>query len=161
MRKNNLMQTQQLLKVRPAASTDWQGVIELLLRCELPLNGARDHLADYTVAVDAEGIVGVVGLEIYGTAALLRSVAVEPGRQNHGIGTLLLRHILDEAAHKGIDQIALLTTSAARFFVRFGFCATSREAAPRALLQSREFQGVCPSSATVMTLAVADRVILE
>jgi amino-acid N-acetyltransferase len=44
----------------------------------------------------------------------------------------------------------LLTTTAEDFFARFGFRRTDRTQVPPSVRESREFQGACPTSATVM-----------
>jgi N-acetylglutamate synthase-like GNAT family acetyltransferase len=134
--------------LRPAVSEDWPAIAALLTRHDLPLDGAADHLAHFVVAEGAEGITGVAGLEVYGEAGLLRSVAVAaPGQ---GLGTRLVEHIIDRATAAGVRRLLLLTTTAGEFFPRFGFRPLPRDAVPAVLQASQEFRGACPSSAMVM-----------
>jgi L-amino acid N-acyltransferase YncA len=49
-------------------------------------------------------------------------------------------------------SVVLLTTTAATFFLRFGFRPVDRSAAPEAIRSSAELSGACPSSATMMLL---------
>ncbi|WP_110171567.1 arsenic resistance N-acetyltransferase ArsN2 [Luteitalea pratensis] len=138
--------------VRPASARDWDAIVMLLEQHRLPLAGARDHVSDFLVTVDDGSVIGVAGLEMYGDAALLRSVAVSsPGG---GVGTRLVEALLEQARQAGVGTVVLLTTTAAAFFPRFGFTEVTRDDVPAAVRASAEFQGACPASATVMRLAL-------
>jgi amino-acid N-acetyltransferase len=101
--------------------------------------------------LDAE-VVGVAGLETYGTSALLRSVAVAPGRRGGGTGRALVADRLAAARAMGLDAVYLLTMGAADYFRRFGFSPVPRESAPVELAASPEFAGACPASAICMVM---------
>lgn len=134
---------------RPATPADWPAIAALLTQAELPLAGADEHLADFTLAISDDGaLAGLAGMEIYGDVALLRSVAV--AERGQGLGQALVREVIAAAQARGIRQIALLTTTAAGFFPRFGFRPVERSDMPEALHASREFQGACPASAVAM-----------
>lgn len=136
------------MTTRDATDRDWDAISALLRRRGLPLDGARDHLAHFIVAEDDEGLAGVAGLEVYGESALLRSIAA--AHDGRGIGHVLVEHLIARARALGVTDLVLLTTTAAGYFPRFGFETVARAEVPEALLASREFQGACPSSATVM-----------
>lgn len=139
------------LLFRTAAASDWPAVAALLQRHALPLEGAQAHLENFIVAVNGKGeLEGVAGLERYGEVGLLRSVAVAERRR--GIGAALVERILELARSLGMQQVVLLTTTAADYFPRFGFQRIERSEAPAAVHASAEFQGACPASATVMLL---------
>ncbi len=92
-------------------------------------------------------LIGVAGLERYAGAALLRSVAVAaPGQ---GVGGALVERLLADGDAAGQD-VYLLTTTAERYFPRFGFAPVPRAEVPAALHASVEFCSACPASATVM-----------
>jgi amino-acid N-acetyltransferase len=136
---------------RKATPEDWDEIALLLSSLDLPLDGASAHLANFTIARSPDGLLaGVAGLEIYGQAALLRSVAV--AERGTGLGGELVRRVLEEAAASGVRQVALLTTTAAGYFPRFGFRRVPRSQAPMAVQESAEFTGACPDTATVMLL---------
>ncbi|BCS32931.1 hypothetical protein TBR22_A21550 [Luteitalea sp. TBR-22] len=136
--------------MRRAAPGDWPAIEALLTRHALPTAGAADHLAHFVVAEQGGAITGVAGLEVYGDAALLRSVAVaEPGE---GLGTVLVTAALDHARSAGVHDVILLTTTAARYFPRFGFVPIARADVPEALHASAEFRGACPASAEAMSV---------
>src|SRR5205814_6195230 len=77
------------LHIEPVQVADTNNVLRLLERHQLPLDGLQDHLATTLVAREDDRIVGSAALEVYPDGALLRSVAVAPERQGHGLGHLL------------------------------------------------------------------------
>jgi amino-acid N-acetyltransferase len=139
---------------RAATAADWPQVAALLSAVGLPLDGAEAHIDDFVLAERDGAIVGCAGLERYGHAALLRSVAVRTDRQGRGLGEILVHRALAHAAANGVETVALLTTTAAGFFPRFGFRAVERATIPVALHASVEFRAACPASATAMVLDV-------
>ena len=136
--------------IRAAQLHDRESVEALLTDEKLPIDGVADHFSSFFVVEAGGKIVGAAGLELYGKDALLRSVVVSRTTKGTGMGTLLTRHVIDEAFARGARSIYLLTTTAEAFFPRFGFARIAREDAPEGLRDSREFQGACPASATVM-----------
>jgi amino-acid N-acetyltransferase len=54
--------------------------------------------------------VGLVGLELHGRDALLRSLVVDPNSRTNGIGSQLVEHAENYARARGVDSIYLLTT---------------------------------------------------
>jgi amino-acid N-acetyltransferase len=97
-----------------------------------------------------DGVIGAIGLEVYGRAALLRSAVVATSWQSAGIGRELVTAVLREAERLGVTEIFLLTTTAGDYFPRFGFTRTDRREVPEPLLASEELRGACPASAVVM-----------
>jgi amino-acid N-acetyltransferase len=93
---------------------------------------------------------GVVGLELFGAAALLRSLAVDAGARGFGSGRALVAAAELHARGSGADSIYLLTTTAAGFFERLGYTPVDRETAPPEIRGTREFGELCPASATFM-----------
>jgi amino-acid N-acetyltransferase len=132
---------------KPAALDE---VSRLLEENRLPLAGFRDHLTDTLVARDNGRIVGSAALEVYADGVLLRSVAVRPDRQGQQLGQELTRAAIQRARERGANAIYLLTTTAERFFPRFGFEVVRRADVPPGVQTSVEFTSACPSTATVM-----------
>lgn len=133
-----------------ATDRDLPEIRALLERVHLPIAGVDEHLRTMLVAKEGERIVGTAALELYADGALLRSVAVEPHQQGKQLGHQLTNAALDLATTHGATTVFLLTTTAERFFPRFGFEPIPREAVPRSVRESVEFQSACPASAIVM-----------
>ena len=133
-----------------ATTRDLREIRALLGQLHLPLAGVDEHLAAMLVAREGEQIVGTAALELYAGGALLRSVAVEPRRQRQQLGHQLTEAALQLATARGANTVYLLTTTAERFFPRFGFEQIDREQVPPSVRQSVEFQSACPASAIVM-----------
>jgi amino-acid N-acetyltransferase len=136
--------------IGPATERDLPAIRALLEQLHLPLAGVEEHLSTMLVAREGEQIVGTAALELYGDGALLRSVAVEPRRQGKQLGHQLTGAALRLATAHGADTVFLLTTTAERFFPRFGFEPIDREQVPPSVRESVEFRSACPASAIVM-----------
>jgi amino-acid N-acetyltransferase len=140
----------QCVELRTASSADLESVFSLLDRSGLPTAGVADNFSQFLVA-EADGrLVGVVGLELYGESALLRSAAVEESWRGSGVGRVLVERALDLARERGIEDVYLLTTTAENYFPKFGFVCVRRDEVAQGIRSSVEFQTACPASATVM-----------
>lgn len=100
-------------------------------------------------------VIGYGGFELYGRDVLLRSVVVPPADGSKGIGRNLLALLQRRAYDQGARQAWLLTATAAPFFERAGFKAVAREHVPQTILATRQFQSLCPASATLMMRMIA------
>lgn len=132
------------------SESDLPEVLALLQASALPTAGIEAHIATALVARERGKIVGCAAVEIYGSTGLLRSLAVARERRGTGLGQLLTTAALELARDKGVRDIYLLTTTADRFFPRFGFKAIPRAEVNPALEQSEELRGACPASAIAM-----------
>jgi len=146
-----------MTSVRRAVEQDWPAIESLLKTNGLPLAGARRHLDAYVVAIEDEQVVAAAGIEVYGDAGLLRSVAVTPARHRQGVGGLVVDAVLADPASRTLRTLYLLTTTAVGYFEQRGFTQQPRGSAPAALAESEEFRGACPASATFMALALPER----
>jgi amino-acid N-acetyltransferase len=137
----------QIDRARPE---DAESVLQLLGQNMLPLEGLRDHLGTTLVARQSGYVVGSAALEVYADGALLRSVAVAPNMQGQGLGHRLTDAAIRLAQDLHSPAIYLLTTTAERYFPRFGFERITRADVPPSVQTSIEFTSACPSSAAVM-----------
>lgn len=144
------------LEIDSARPEELDSLLALLAAAELPTAGFAPCLEDALVARDGDGIAGCVALELYGEEALLRSLAVAPAARGRGLGERLTAAALDLAEARGARRVWLLTTTAERFFPRFGFLAVERDELPEALAASAELRGACPASAVAMGLELDD-----
>jgi amino-acid N-acetyltransferase len=143
------------MKIRKATNRDLDAVESLLSSNDLPLDGVKENFSSFVVAENNGTIAGAIGLEKFGSVALLRSAVVSPEYRGSGIGSKLVEQLLERAESEGIQELFLLTTTAEKYFPRFGFARTTRSAVPAAVKASAEFQGACPDSAIVMTRRIA------
>ncbi|MGH7569254.1 MAG: arsenic resistance N-acetyltransferase ArsN2 [Gemmatimonadales bacterium] len=133
-----------------ATPDDLPAILDLLARCKLPRDGLETHLDTTVVAKEGARVVGCSAVEIYGAAALLRSVAVETSLRGLGMGQQLTTAALDLARGRGVRTAYLLTETAGDFFPRFGFRKITRAEVEPAVQRSVEFTTACPASALVM-----------
>jgi amino-acid N-acetyltransferase len=136
--------------IEPAKPTDLAAILDLLASHRLPEDEVERHLATALVAREGGRIAGCAVLEPYGTAGLLRSVAVAQSQRGLGVGIRLTEAAVALARAQGIKALYLLTETAAGFFPRFGFRPVSRDEVAPAVRASIEFTSACPASALAM-----------
>jgi amino-acid N-acetyltransferase len=126
-------------------------VAQLLSVCELPTADiAASGPAMFFGCHADSGLVGVVGLEVYGTVALLRSLAVAPAHRKGGLGKALASFAEARAAELGVRSLYLLTTTAQEYFAQLGYSLLSRDDAPASIKATAQFTGLCPASSAFM-----------
>jgi amino-acid N-acetyltransferase len=125
-------------------------VIALLTAENLPVADLPLNLNNFLVALQNNEVIGVAGLEVYDTSALLRSLAVHPAYRGQGIADQLLQNISALGNLKGIVELYLLTETAPAYFEKKGFVNIIRAEVPAGVQQSAQFSHVCPQSAIVM-----------
>jgi amino-acid N-acetyltransferase len=138
--------------MRTATANDLPAVLELLEDSELPTAGVKENLEHFLLEFTGNDLIGCAGLEIHGEAGLLRSVTVASSHCSQGLGSKLVRTILEQARNQKLSSLNLLTETAVDYFPSFGFEITPRELLPESLQASAEFRGACPDSAIAMTL---------
>jgi amino-acid N-acetyltransferase len=141
--------------IESARTDDRQAVEDLLTLCGLPLDGVGDHFARFLVARRAgpsgsSEIAGCAGLEVYGPACILRSLAVRPDARGQGLGRALVEAALDAARRAGCSEAHLLTNTIEKMAARMGFSRIGREDVPAAARASVEFTiNACASAAAM------------
>jgi amino-acid N-acetyltransferase len=108
-------------RILPCRVEHLEAVLELLSDAGLPAEGLRAGPRGLWVAQAGAEVVGAVGLEVHGAAALLRSLVVREDRRRSGVGASLVRRVLREAARQGARSVVLRTAGAEEFFRRLGF----------------------------------------
>ena len=136
--------------IEAARDADLPAIVRLLSDQNLPVDGLADHLQTTLVARKDGRVVGSAAVEMYADGGLLRSVAVAPALQGHGLGRTLTDAAFALTKQRGLRTLYLLTTTAERYFPKFGFERIARDDVPASVRQSVEFTSACPSSAIVM-----------
>ena len=132
--------------LREARPGDWAAIRALLDGAGLPVEDlGADRLAGFLVAEQDATMVGLIGVEVFGTAGLLRSLVVAEAARKDGLGGRLVAALETSAQAAGIAELWLLTIDAERFFERHGFRVIwegppkhGRDAHPRVFME-KEF----------------------
>ena len=128
-----------------------RAAVALLAAVGLPSSDLTEpHLEHFFFAGPRDAPTGLVGLELYGSDALLRSLAVAPDARSSGIGSMLVEQAEGHAYANGVRSLYLLTTTAQRFFERRGYRAASRESCPAAIRGTSEFASLCPAGSVLL-----------
>lgn len=139
------------MPIRPALPSEHVAIRVLLTDNGLPVQDLDSAAVAFLVADDGGPIAGVVGLQMFGDTGLLRSLAVPAEHRGGGTGGRLVDAIESEARRRGLQQLVLLTQTAAEFFARRGYQVIDRAHAPAAVQTSAEFLSLCPASATCLS----------
>jgi amino-acid N-acetyltransferase len=136
-----------MIRGRPPRST----AVALLQSQGLPVSDITDEHLEHFFFVGSDGSpTGLVGLELYGTDALLRSLIVGESARGNGLGSTLVELAEQYAATNRVRSIYLLTTTAEIFFKRLGYERIDRSQAPPEIKATREFASLCPASSAFM-----------
>jgi amino-acid N-acetyltransferase len=129
-----------------------QEVVPLLAAANLPTADIHDRAnLSFLVARERGELLAAAGVEhLCSSIGLLRSLVVQPAAQGRGLASSLVAGCEQYAKGKGITTLYLLTTEAADFFLRKGYEAVSRTAAPAEVAATAQFRSLCPSAATLM-----------
>jgi amino-acid N-acetyltransferase len=138
------------LRLEPAGERRLDDIERLLAANGLPSADVRSGSAQFYVAAAGGGVVGTGGLELYGDAGLLRSVAVREAAQRSGVGTAVCDELEERARAEGTTELYLLTTTAADFFADRGYGAVERSEAPPDIRETTQFEDLCPATAVCM-----------
>ncbi|MFB3817865.1 MAG: arsenite methyltransferase [Candidatus Methylomirabilales bacterium] len=135
--------------IQPAEPADVTAIQALLEEAGLPSDIAP-HVGEFLVARCAGRIVGCIGMEPAGAAALFRSLAVAPAYRGLGLAHRLFEALETRARGRGVEQAYLLTQTIEPLAVRWGFRRIERSDVPPVVLQTSEFRGACCASAAAM-----------
>ena len=127
-------------------------VVRLLEGASLPTSDlSGSDMKDFFYAGPATAPVGVIGLQFFGSNALLRSLVVAASQRRRGLGQALVEHAEQHARERGAATVYLLTTTAEAFFRSRGYVTTPRDSAPSAIQSTPEFAGLCPASSAFLS----------
>lgn len=130
-------------------------VRELLDAAGLPSGDLHAAMLEhFLVCGDPAAPAGVVGLELFGDAALLRSLVVRKSARRRGTGRALVAAAENDARNAGVRVVYLLTETAEAFFAALGYSPCAREQAPPAIHGTAQFAHLCPDSARLMYKAL-------
>jgi UDP-N-acetylmuramate: L-alanyl-gamma-D-glutamyl-meso-diaminopimelate ligase len=115
---------------------------------------ADEDYRNFLVLRNEDGLVGCIGLEIYGEDAILRSLAVNPNGRGQGYGWMLADTEIQYARHRGVRRIYLLTPeTASDFFAeKLGFRVVDVSTVSDAVAQSSTFRSQRGKSPMTMRL---------
>jgi N-acetylglutamate synthase-like GNAT family acetyltransferase len=145
-----------MFHVHSASSQDLITIRTLLEASGLPTSDLESARPEFAVIREHGQIVAAGALQRFGSSALLRSVVVAPGLRGVGLGQTVVSELERLARAADINQLVLLTETAAEFFARQGYRIIERGSAPQEMHGCEEFRSLCPSSATCMAKSLMD-----
>lgn len=143
------------IALRAAVAADFQNICDLLEANRLPTIDLNPSLPNFFIAEQAGKVAGVMGMDRYGSFGLLRSAATASDYRNQGIAGALAEQVEQAARSQQLTSLYLITNTAEAWFARKGFTKIDRSEVPAVVLQSKEFNGLCPSSSAIMVKPLA------
>jgi len=123
----------------------------LLQENDLPVSDLNSKITFFVEKLN-EKIIAAGGIEDVGNDAIIRSIVVADEHKGSGFGKAITMQLLNHAKEKGKKDIYLLTTTAEKYFPKYGFKEIDRHAVPDNVKNSSQYKDVCPDTAVVMKL---------
>lgn len=108
----------------------------------MPAMEVEEWLSHFWVLDEGGKLVGCAGIELYGEAAVLRSVMVDPSLRGTGEGQRMITRALDDAREGGARRCYLFTMTAVDLFPRWGFERCRLDDFEPAVRESWQWRGV-------------------
>jgi amino-acid N-acetyltransferase len=138
------------IALRPSVRADDPSLRTFLEAAGLPAADVETGRQEYLLAEEDGRLVGTIGVERVGDAALVRSLAVSPERRGQGLARRLDDAAAALARSRGVRTLYLLTTTAEAYAARMGYERIPRSEIPPAVLELPQFRMICPSTAVCM-----------
>lgn len=143
------------MPIAPAIAEDLEPIRQLLDGQGLPNSDIDERsLNTFLVLRDEQQIFGLVGLDVLGSVAMLRSLVVRSEFRSAGLGGQLVAAAEAHALKLGLSTLYLLTTDADRYFAAKGYRLLERTDAPPEIKLHPQFRSLCPSTSILMSKPV-------
>lgn len=131
--------------------TNTNELLELLNNSDLPTADISFETTKNFYGIYNNNIlIAAIGIEYYYPTALLRSLVVDENERENGLGIELIKFIEDKCRRDNIEEIYLLTTTAEKYFLKYGYVKIERSEAPENIKKTSQFSDLCPSSSAFM-----------
>lgn len=145
-----------MFKINYIENKDRQGLRSLLETENLCFNDISAIGVQIFEVKSTENIVGYFGYELYGTYALFRSMVVVPDYRKKGFGTIVWNEARKMLINEKVEDVFLLTNTAAPFFKNQGFAVVPRSSAPKDIASTTEFIEFCPGDSVCMMINLTE-----
>jgi UDP-N-acetylmuramate: L-alanyl-gamma-D-glutamyl-meso-diaminopimelate ligase len=125
----------------PAQPSHLPAICKLLGELGLDAEGFDEQkMSDFLALENENGLMGCVGLEVFGEDAVLRGLAVSPSARGIGYGWMLADMAINLARFRGVRRLYLVTEKASDFFAaKHGFHVFDLSTAPPSVAASSTF----------------------
>ena len=139
------------MRACPATADDIPAIRSLLIAAALPVDGIEAAFRTGVVLRgDTGALTAAAAIEPYGDVGLLRSVVVDVDARGRGAGRRIVAEGEALARSLGMNELFILTETAADVFTRLGYRPVERASVPAAIRASAEFASLCGETATAM-----------
>jgi amino-acid N-acetyltransferase len=142
------------MRIEQATGAERPEIQALLKHAGLPVEDLSTAPVRFWLAREGQTLAGAIGIERYGKAGLLRSLAVDPAHRAQGMAAALVQALELAMRAEGLKSMVLLTETAEGFFGKRGYVLTPREQIPEEIRQTAQFRSLCPATAACMSKAL-------
>jgi len=108
--------------IRRAEENDLHVLKELLIsNKQKPTIVINDKTLYYVARSDEGALIGLIGAELSGTTALIRSTAVLAPYRSNGVARALIDALFKHLQDKGIQNLYLFSRDSGEYWKKFGF----------------------------------------
>lgn len=132
--------------IRQAKPQDVDKLTDLLDSANLHTEGVQQHVSHFFVVeqIEADKLVGTIGMEKYANFGLLRSFVIERPVGDVKLSLALLNTMLAYAKALLIQKVYLVTKEGSPFLTKLGFRQILADQLPEQIITSAYFRQVCP-----------------
>jgi len=134
----------------PLSADYYPDIYRLLEAADLPNEDIDEIEITFWGVLQEERVIAVIGLQIFGDAGLMRSLAVDANHRNQSWAEDLIKELLKHCQILHLETVYLLTTTAKKYFHHRGFMEISRDHLPAEIKKSTVYEDLCPQDATAM-----------
>lgn len=125
--------------------------LQTLLRDNgLPDDDCAEQAGHFVGIYQDRRLIAAGGLQPADEYGLLRSLVVDPAFRARGLGGRICDFLLQRGATQRLRALYLLTENSQAYFASRGFTEIPRAQVPPAVAATRQFDALCPQSATCM-----------
>ena len=146
-----------MLEVSNIALIDRKVIHALLEKEGLCFNDINNESVHLFEVKSNKEVIGYYGYELYGNDALFRSMVVAPGFRKKGYGKLIWDEARGRLVNEHVENVFLLTNTAAASFKTQGFIEIPRASAPKTIASTTEFIEFCPGDSTCMMINLTEK----
>ena len=140
------------VRLRRARRGDLPAITDVIVNANLPPLFIEEFAEGFAVAEQQGAIIAAGGLEIYGNAGFLRSIAVTQEGRGLGLGREITKLLIADARAAGISDIYLFTQDAVLFWQHMGFAGVPMDAWPEAARANWQYRYISAHFAAMQAM---------
>lgn len=110
----------------------------------------KNNLFWFGIKNGKDGLIAVMGIEVYNDICFFRSLTVRADERNKGLADKLICEVTSFARDYKCIEVYLITSTIADMMKKYGFNIIDRKILPEVIKESPYIKKICPVSSLVM-----------